>query len=143
MFERLTNRQTIKHADGTEHIETYCRGHRYGPAAFPSKYGTSNPQEYRNYCEMVDRLAAYEDTGLTPERIRELQNAFNILFESERQKQQENEQLRAHVARMRDALQYYADVKRWGTVNLQYVPTPEVAKKALAEIDKAIGGKEW
>ena len=52
------------------------------------------------------------------------------------------EQLRAHVARMRDALQYYADVKRWGTVNLQYVPTPEVAQKALAEIDKAIGGKE-
>lgn len=46
----------------------------------------------------VDRLAAYEDTGLTPERIRELQNAFNILFESERQKQQENEQLRAQVA---------------------------------------------
>ena len=54
----------------------------------------------------------------------------------------EIEKLRAHVARMRDALQYYADVKRWGTVNLQYVPTPEVAKKALAEIDKAIGGKE-
>lgn len=52
----------------------------------------------------VDRLAAYEDTGLTPERIRELQNAFNILFESERQKQQENEQLRAQVARMREAL---------------------------------------
>ena len=45
----------------------------------------------------VDRLAAYEDTGLTPERIRELQNAFNILFESERQKQQENEQLRAKL----------------------------------------------
>ena len=43
---------------------------------------------------VIDRLAAYEDTGLTPERIRELQNAFNILFESERQKQQENEQLR-------------------------------------------------
>jgi chromosome segregation ATPase len=45
----------------------------------------------------VDRLAAYEDTGLTPERIRELQNAFNILFESERQKQQENEQLKEQI----------------------------------------------
>ena len=57
---------------------------------------------------IIDRLAAYEDTGLTPERIRayvaELQNAFNILFESERQKQQENEQLRAQVARVRAAL---------------------------------------
>ena len=57
---------------------------------------------------IIDRLAAYEDTGLTPERIRayvaELQNAFNILFESERQKQQENEQLRAQVAQYREAL---------------------------------------
>jgi hypothetical protein len=72
MFERLTNRQTIKHADGTEHIETYCHGHRYGPAAFPSKYGTSAPQEYKNYCEMVDRLAAYEDSGLSPEEIKKI-----------------------------------------------------------------------
>ena len=46
------------------------------------------------------------------------------------------------LRKAREALQYYADVKRWGTVNLQYVPTPEVAKKALAAIDKAIGGKE-
>ena len=62
-MERLTARQAIKHADGTSHIVTYCHGHRYGPAAFPGKYGTSNPQEYENYCEMVDRLAAYEDIG--------------------------------------------------------------------------------
>ena len=54
--------------------------------------------------EMLHRLAQYESSGLTPERIRELQNAFNILFESERQKQQENEQLRAQVARLREAL---------------------------------------
>lgn len=61
MAERLTARQEIKHADGTSHIVTYCHGHRYGPAAFPNKYGTSNPQEYENYCEMVDRLAELED----------------------------------------------------------------------------------
>jgi hypothetical protein len=79
MFERLTSRQTIKHADDTEHIETYCHGHRYGPAAFPSKYGTSNPQEYKNYCEMVDRLAAYEDTGLTPEQIQSQQQEIERL----------------------------------------------------------------
>ena len=36
--------------------------------------------------EMLHRLAQYESSDLTPERIRELQNAFNILFESERQK---------------------------------------------------------
>ena len=51
--------------------------------------------------DAIDRLGAYEDTGLTPERIRELQNAFNILFESERQKQQENEQLRAQLESLR------------------------------------------
>lgn len=68
-MERLTSRQIIKHADGAEHIETYCHGHRYGPAAFPKKYGTSNLQEYKNYCEMVDRLADYEDIGLTPSEI--------------------------------------------------------------------------
>jgi chromosome segregation ATPase len=47
--------------------------------------------------EAISRLAAYEDIGLMPERIRELQNAFNILFESERQKQQENEQLKEQI----------------------------------------------
>jgi RNA polymerase-binding transcription factor DksA len=101
--------------------------------------------------EAFDRLAAYEDTGLTPERIRELQNAFNILFELESLRctscgeipatigtddgqycekcaeeldavemidllnyhnpadvealQQENEQLQAQVAQMREALE--------------------------------------
>lgn len=51
--------------------------------------------------------------------------------------EQKDEALR----KAREALEYYADVKRWGTVNLKYVPTPEVAKKALAEIEQ-IGGKE-
>lgn len=36
--------------------------------------------------------------------IEKLQNAFNILFESERQKQQENKQLQAQVAQLRVAL---------------------------------------
>ena len=70
---RLTSRQVIKHEDGMEHKETYCHGHRYGPAAFPHKYGTSDPQEYSDYCEMVDRLAIYEETGLEPEQIEALQ----------------------------------------------------------------------
>jgi hypothetical protein len=71
-MKRLTSRQAIKQADDTVFIETYCHGHRYGPAAFPSKYGTSNPQEYKNYCEMVDTIAEYEDTELTPGEIQEL-----------------------------------------------------------------------
>ena len=75
-MDRLTARQAIKHADGTSHIVTYCHGHRYGPAAFPGKYGTSNPQEYENYCEMVDRLAIYEDIG-TVEDFQRLVTAQN------------------------------------------------------------------
>jgi hypothetical protein len=73
--KRLTRRQTIKHADGTEHIETYCHGHRYGPAAFPHKYGTSCPREYKNYCAMIDVIAAYKDTGISPAEIVEMQAA--------------------------------------------------------------------
>ena len=56
------------------------------------------------YAKVLDRLAAYEDTRLTPERIRELQNAFNILFESERQKQQENERYKTVLKQAREAL---------------------------------------
>ena len=44
----------------------------------------------------------------------------------------EIEKLRAQVARMRDALEYYADIKRWGEVNLIYVPSPDKARKALS-----------
>lgn len=95
-MERLTSRQAIKHSDGTEHIETYCHGHRYGPAAFSQKWGSSDKQEYKNYCEMVDRLAAYEDAGLEPSEIPtglELAKVFAAMQEL-KHLQQENEQLR-------------------------------------------------
>lgn len=94
-MERLTSRQAIKHSDGTEHIETYCHGHRYGPDAFPQKHGSSNKQEYKNYCEMVDRLAAYEDAGLEPSEIPtglELAKVFAAMQELEHL-QQENKPL--------------------------------------------------
>ena len=101
----------------------------------------------------VDRLAAYEDTGLTPERIRELQNAFNILFESERQKQQENEQLRAQVVRMRELLtKAYDEIEKYKCLWKGSKPSgcdcpkptalQDEIEQTLAEIDKAIGGKE-
>jgi len=101
---------------------------------------------------IIDRLAAYEDTGLTPERIRayvaELQNAFNILFESERQKQQENEQLQAQVVRVRETLiDYKTFLESFQcTCELSNETYPGVycercyrldqAKQVLAEIDK-------
>jgi phage shock protein A len=46
--------------------------------------------------------------------------------------QQEIEQLQAQAARMREALEYYADIKRWSEVNLIYVPSPDKARKALS-----------
>jgi hypothetical protein len=46
--------------------------------------------------------------------------------------QQENEQLQAQAARMREALEYYADIKRWSEVNLIYVPSSNKARKALS-----------
>lgn len=54
--------------------------------------------------DALNRLAAYEDTGLTPERVSELQNAFDILYKSEKQKQQEIEQLKAENERIKKAL---------------------------------------
>ena len=90
---------------------------------------------------IIDRLAAYEDTGLTPERIRtyvaELQNAFNILFESERQKQQENEQLQAQAARVREALRKAGEtISAWDS--WFECDRCKNMRDALAEIDKAI-----
>jgi hypothetical protein len=80
-------------------------GEAYYPVCIEACDG--EPQDCGN-CDIdkdiCDRLAAYEDTGLTPERIRELQNAFNILFESERQKQQENERLNAALDKAVDMI---------------------------------------
>ena len=92
---------------------------------------------------IIDRLAAYEDTRLTPERIRELQNAFNILFESERQKQQENEQLQAQVARVREALRKAREAIKAAWSDGSANAAMDKASEALAEIDKAIGGKAF
>ena len=75
-MDRITSKQVIKCADGTEHTVTYCHGHRYGPAAFSKKYGSSNPQVYKEYCEMIDTLASYEDLEVTPEQIREIDKLY-------------------------------------------------------------------
>ena len=87
---------------------------------------------------LVDKWLPEE--GMKMDEVNRAAKAREVALQAIETLEHEKEQLRAHVARMRDALQYYADVKRWGTVNLQYVPTPEVAQKALAAIDKAIGG---
>jgi len=77
--KKISSRVAIKHSDGTSHIETYCFGHRWGQAAFPKKYGTTDPKEYRDYCTMVDTIANYEETELSPQAISELKNNHKAL----------------------------------------------------------------
>lgn len=57
-MDRLTRRSEVSGI-------MLVRGHGLGPAYFDSK------RDYKIYCEAIDRLAAYEDTGLEPEEIAE------------------------------------------------------------------------
>lgn len=59
MFNRLTKR--FDRGDGV--IEVSHFGHRYGRAFFPVKH------DYDEYVMMLERLAAYEDTGLSPDEV--------------------------------------------------------------------------
>lgn len=63
-MKRITDSQVIKHTDGGSHEQLYCFGHLWGPAYF--KEGS---KDYKEYLSIVQKLKAYEDTGLTPEEI--------------------------------------------------------------------------
>lgn len=63
-MKRITDSQIVKHADGSSHEQLYCFGHLWGPAFFKQ-----NSDDYEEYMTIVQRLKAYEDTGLTPEEI--------------------------------------------------------------------------
>lgn len=63
-MKRITNSQIVKHADGSSHEQLYCFGHLWGPAFFKQ-----NSDDYKEYLSIVQRLKAYEDTGLEPEEI--------------------------------------------------------------------------
>lgn len=63
-MKRITDSQVIKHTDGGSHEQLYCFGHLWGPAYF--KEGS---RDYEEYLSIVQKLKAYEDTGLTPEEI--------------------------------------------------------------------------
>lgn len=56
-MDRLTSRSEVSGI-------MLVRGHGLGPAYFDTK------RDYIIYCEAIDRLAAYEDTGLTPAQIK-------------------------------------------------------------------------
>ena len=65
-MERLTKR--CDRGDGV--IEVIHYGHRYGRAFFPVKH------EYDEYVTIIDRLAAYEDSGLEPEEVKRVQETL-------------------------------------------------------------------
>ena len=97
--------------------------------------------EQNCFWAILDRLAAYEDSGLSPERIRELQNAFNILFESERQKQQENEQLQAKLDEWKYEAKCHMDEviareKQIEQLRVRVARMRELLTKAYDEIEK-------
>lgn len=131
----------FKRIDGD--MERLTTRTRYGCKFIGLPPYSNRPEKNKLLSNAANKLATYEDTGLTPERIRELQNAFNILFESERQKQQEAEQLQAHVARMREALRKAREaISAWDRVNWCDCDRCKNMRDALAAIDKVIGGKE-
>jgi prophage DNA circulation protein len=89
---------------------------------------TNKPEKNKLLSEAAERLAAYEDSGLTPEQIEALKQA--------------NEQLQAQVAQYRDAVAVLETV----TEHLENcygrnTPDTEKAREVLAAIDK-IGGRE-
>ncbi len=58
-MDRLTDRFK---GVGMDEPEIMHNGHRWGPAFFPG-------DGYKEYDAILDRLAAYEDTGLEPDEI--------------------------------------------------------------------------
>lgn len=71
-MDRLTER--FKGVGMTE-SEIMHNGHRWGPAFFPDKDG------YQEYDAILNRLAAYEDTGLMPDEIPQLQAQLKAALE--------------------------------------------------------------
>lgn len=63
-MKRITDSQIIKHAHGGFHEQLYCFGHLWGPAYF--KRDTA---DYKEYLMIVQKLKAYEVTGLEPGEI--------------------------------------------------------------------------
>ena len=70
-MDRLTSTQIIEHADGSTHEQMYCFDHLWGPAYF--KKGT---KDYDEYLQLVERLVEYENTGLAPEQIKEIDRLY-------------------------------------------------------------------
>lgn len=63
-MKRITDSQIVKHADGSSHEQLYCFGHLWGLAYF-----RKDSVDYKEYLSIVQKLKAYEDTGLEPGEI--------------------------------------------------------------------------
>ena len=68
-MKRITDSQIVKHADGSSHEQLYCFGHLWGPAYF-----RKDSADYKEYISIVQKLKAYEDTGLEPGEVQYLKD---------------------------------------------------------------------
>ena len=66
-MDRLTGRSEVSRI-------VLVHGHGLGPAYFDSK------RDYKIYCEAIDRLAAYEDTGLEPDEVDQIHRASQTMM---------------------------------------------------------------
>jgi len=100
------------------------------------------PQLSKYGIDLIDTIEALqqENNGWR-ERYDELDAGHSRLFKDFCKLQQENEQLRAQVARYKEILEQASDALKYAEGYTQYSAEARV-REAVAAIDKALGGKE-
>ena len=91
-----------------------------------------------NINEAIEQLKYYQNKPYVPT----VRKVCDIALETIEASQAENEQLQAQVARMREALRKAREAIKAAWSDGSANAAMDKASEALAEIDKAIGGKE-
>jgi cell division septum initiation protein DivIVA len=91
-----------------------------------------------NINEAIEQLKYYQNKPYVPT----VRKVCDIVLETIEALQQENEQLQAQVARVREVLQKAREAIEAAWSDGSANAAMDKASEALAEIDKAIGGKE-
>ena len=91
-----------------------------------------------NINEAIEQLKYYQNKPYVPT----VRKVCDIALETIEALRQENEQLQAQVARMREALRKAREAIKAAWSDGSANAAMDKASEALAEIDKAIGGKE-
>ena len=94
-MERLTCR---RNEEGFKNANVLLRGKRFGPAFFPDK------EDYKDYSDALERLAQYEDTGLSPEEYQMRKEDLRVLDLFKEQSSDAEEAIRIAEARRENRL---------------------------------------